>query len=213
MSWNLDDYELVEDRIRKFWADHPDGRITTSLLDRTESRYIVQAHVWRTGAMGDLASASGLAEETVGSTPVNKTSALENCETSAIGRALANLGYAAKGKRPSREEMDKPAREWESKSGEPGIGKYQCPACGSQVYDNRVENKDTKFPLWACSNKKCEGGGKRKGGSGNYPWGSYEEDPGDAGLIGPAPVRTDYGAAEVPLPEALEEYGPEDAPF
>jgi hypothetical protein len=36
---------------------------------------------------------------------VNATSALENCETSAIGRALANLGYAPKGKRPSREEM------------------------------------------------------------------------------------------------------------
>jgi len=35
---------------------------------------------------------------------------LENCETSAIGRALANAGYAAKGKRPSREEMGKVAR-------------------------------------------------------------------------------------------------------
>jgi hypothetical protein len=32
---------------------------------------------------------------------------LENCETSAIGRALANAGYASKGKRPSREEMSK----------------------------------------------------------------------------------------------------------
>jgi hypothetical protein len=96
----------------------------------------------------------------------------------------------------------------------PGIGKYQCPACGSQVYDNRVENKDTKFPLWACSNKKCEGGSKRKGGQGNYPWGSYEADPGDAGLIGPAPVREDYG--EFPdgaAIEARDDYGPEDAPF
>jgi arylamine N-acetyltransferase len=34
---------------------------------------------------------------------------LENCETSAIGRALANAGYAPKGKRPSREEMSKVA--------------------------------------------------------------------------------------------------------
>jgi hypothetical protein len=40
---------------------------------------------------------------------VNKTSALENGETSAIGRALANAGYAPKGKRPSREEMSKAA--------------------------------------------------------------------------------------------------------
>jgi hypothetical protein len=35
---------------------------------------------------------------------------LENCETSAIGRALANAGYASKGKRPSKEEMVKVTR-------------------------------------------------------------------------------------------------------
>jgi len=50
---------------------------------------------------------AGYAEETVTSRGVNQTSALENCETSAIGRALANAGYAPKGKRPSREEMTK----------------------------------------------------------------------------------------------------------
>ena len=38
--------------------------------------------------------ASGLASEVVGSSSVNKTSALENCETSAIGRALAFFGFA-----------------------------------------------------------------------------------------------------------------------
>ena len=53
--------------------------------------------------------ATGLAEETVQGRGVNATSALENCETSAIGRALANAGYATKGKRASREEMAKVA--------------------------------------------------------------------------------------------------------
>jgi len=57
----------------------------------------VDAYPWTTG----------FAEETVSTRGVNSTSALENCETSAIGRALANAGYAAKGKRPSREEMAK----------------------------------------------------------------------------------------------------------
>jgi hypothetical protein len=57
-----------------------------------------------------------LAEETVQGRGVNATSALENCETSAIGRALANAGYATKGKRASREEMSKVAAQSEVKA-------------------------------------------------------------------------------------------------
>jgi hypothetical protein len=52
----------------------------------------------------------GFASEIEGSSPVNRTNASENCETSSIGRALANLGFATKGKRPSREEMQKVQR-------------------------------------------------------------------------------------------------------
>jgi hypothetical protein len=70
------------------------------------SRYIVKAYLFKNAEDG-VAWATGYAEETVTSRGVNQTSALENCETSAIGRALANAGYAAKGKRPSREEMTK----------------------------------------------------------------------------------------------------------
>jgi hypothetical protein len=70
------------------------------------TRYIVKAYLFK-DAKDSLAWATGYAEETVTNRGVNQTSALENCETSAIGRALANAGYAPKGKRPSREEMTK----------------------------------------------------------------------------------------------------------
>ena len=112
--FNLDDYETVEERLVKFWKDHPDGQIHTKLLENTASRFIVEASIFRTEA--DVRPwTTGLAEETVQGRGVNATSALENCETSAIGRALANAGYATKGKRASREEMGKVVKAAEVK--------------------------------------------------------------------------------------------------
>jgi hypothetical protein len=105
--FNLEDYETVEERLVKFWADNKDGRVITTLLDFSSTRFIVRAEIYR-GSDSEV-WATGLAEETVQGKGVNATSALENCETSAIGRALANAGYATKGKRASREEMSKVA--------------------------------------------------------------------------------------------------------
>jgi hypothetical protein len=104
--FNLEDYETVEERLIKFWKDHPDGRIDTKLVEASTTRFIVQAYIYRT-EVDQYPWAAGLAEETISGRGVNATSALENCETSAIGRALASAGYATKGKRPSREEMGK----------------------------------------------------------------------------------------------------------
>ena len=113
--FNLEDYETVEERLVKFWKDHPDGRIETELLEHSGSRFVVKANIFRTEADA-RAWTTGLAEETVQGRGVNSTSALENCETSAIGRALANAGYATKGKRASREEMGKVAKGIEVKA-------------------------------------------------------------------------------------------------
>ena len=104
--FNLADYEPVEVRLEKFIKDYPSFRIATELEVVEATRYIVKAYLFKDASDG-VAWATGYAEETVTSRGVNQTSALENCETSAIGRALANAGYAPKGKRPSREEMSK----------------------------------------------------------------------------------------------------------
>ena len=108
--FNLADYEPVEVRLEKFIKDYPDFRISTELEVVEATRYIVKAYLFKT-SQDSIAWATGYAEETVSTRGVNQTSALENCETSAIGRALANAGYAPKGKRPSREEMTKVVKQ------------------------------------------------------------------------------------------------------
>lgn len=101
----LDDYEPVAHRIDRFYKKHPKGRILTDLIleASTDKTWVVKASIYREDDPNP--AATGYAQEVIGSTPVNKSSALENCETSAIGRALANLNYASKDARPSREEM------------------------------------------------------------------------------------------------------------
>ena len=104
--FNLADYETVEVRLEKFIKEYSDFRIATELEVVEKDRYIVKAYLFKTSS-DSVAWATGYAEEKITDRGVNSTSALENCETSAIGRALANAGYAAKGKRPSQSEMRK----------------------------------------------------------------------------------------------------------
>jgi hypothetical protein len=145
--FNLDDYETVEERLVKFWKDHPDGQIHTKLLDSTSSRFIVEAAVYRTEA--DIRPwTTGLAEETVQGRGVNATSALENCETSAIGRALANAGYATKGKRASREEMVKVASGQEVKA---NIDKVKAKMADTSQHYVPVAKEDDPWTIKATA--------------------------------------------------------------
>lgn len=109
--FDLSQYQTVAERLELFWKDHPNGRIFTKCLEMSPSRFIVYSEVYFDMA-DEHPKATGLAEETVQGRGVNMTSALENCESSSIGRSLANCGYSPKGdaaKRPSREEMSKVA--------------------------------------------------------------------------------------------------------
>ena len=110
MRFNLDNYETVETRLAKFWEQYPNGRIETSVFYYDENRVVFRAAVYDDGA--DInPKATGYAEEVRDASPVNRTSHVENAETSAIGRALANFIFQSKtAPRPSREEMSKVAR-------------------------------------------------------------------------------------------------------
>ena len=106
---NFDDYSTVAERIELFYRDRPSGRITTKLVSSEQRQMIVKAFVYRDQDDARPA-ATGYAAEREGDGDINMVACLENTETSAIGRALANLGYTASKKRPSREEMQKADR-------------------------------------------------------------------------------------------------------
>ena len=107
--FNPDQYATVAERIELFYSRFPQGRINTELVARLDGEITFKALVYR-GADDTLAAATGWASEREGDSDINTTSCLENTETSAVGRALANLGFTASSKRPSREEMDKAVR-------------------------------------------------------------------------------------------------------
>ena len=155
--FNLQDYETVESRLEKWIKEFPDGRIETELIEASNTRFIVGAKLFKTEADPKPCS-TGLASETISEKGVNSTSALENCETSAIGRALANAGFAAKGKRASREEMAKvnnaEPNQYEKKLQE---RRYGSPGSKSAAVEDAlraslaVENKQDDPQQWSLA--------------------------------------------------------------
>lgn len=103
-KFNLDDYVEVNVRIEKFWNDYPDGRIETDIVRWEGDTVVMNAKVYKDKA-DNFPAATGHAYEVEGSSYINKTSALENCETSAVGRALAIMGYEIKKSVASKEEV------------------------------------------------------------------------------------------------------------
>jgi len=83
------EYSPVAERIRLFYDRHPTGRIVTHLVRHTDTDVTFRAEVFRTAGEREPA-ATGWAAERVGDGEVNAVACLENTETSAIGRALAN---------------------------------------------------------------------------------------------------------------------------
>jgi hypothetical protein len=82
-------YVEVKERIKYFRENFKDWSLTSEVIDLTEDRCVIKATI--SNEKGRVI-ASGIAYESKGSSYINKTSFIENCETSAWGRALANIG-------------------------------------------------------------------------------------------------------------------------
>ena len=106
-NFDLSSYDTVEVRLKRFWNDHPTGAVITDMTSVTPDHksVIIRAQVWFDKADA-MPTGVGMAQEHQGGNGPNSTSWTENCDTSAVGRALANCGYSGD-KRASREEMAK----------------------------------------------------------------------------------------------------------
>lgn len=113
-NFRLEDYETVEDRLERALGVYKDLRVVTvnhtTPQDREARTWVVEARVYMNAGdqAADLPKATGWAFEVDGTGMANQTSALENCETSALGRALKQAFGGSKG--PSRQEMEKVQR-------------------------------------------------------------------------------------------------------
>jgi hypothetical protein len=97
-----EDYIDVAERLRAWYGEFPNGRVETEIVSSTDSRIVVKAYVYRgsvdntTGAVEAPAGIGHSAMNIPGSTPYTRGSELENCETSAVGRALVMAGLPSK---------------------------------------------------------------------------------------------------------------------
>ena len=119
MRFNLEDYETVDSRIQRFGQEYPDGRLITELvsdplLQEKPRIWVVKSYAYLTAGdqAAGLAKSTGYAFEIDGTGGANNTAALENAETSSLGRCLQNLGMSGSKSthRASREEIEKVVR-------------------------------------------------------------------------------------------------------
>lgn len=110
-KFNLEEYVMVKDRVVEFYERYPTGRIITIPIehDREIGFVMFKAEIYRIFT-DQVPASTGHAYELKTEGFVNKTSYIENCETSAVGRALALLSFKVSGSIASREEMEKVER-------------------------------------------------------------------------------------------------------
>lgn len=148
MRFNLDNYETVEARLAKFWEQYPNGQVFTQIHHYDDNKVVFRAEIYK-DITDPRPVATGYAEELRDASPVNRTSHVENAETSAIGRALANFIFQSKtAPRPSREEMEKVARAQQPQPVSPAdLMKKFREACAKDGLDPETVAKEAGVDL------------------------------------------------------------------
>lgn len=100
-------YILVSDRVLAFNEEYENGSIITELKSEPSADMVVVKAKVTPDCKNPLRYFTGYSQATWGDGMVNKTAALENCETSAVGRALGMMGIGVLDSIASADEMNK----------------------------------------------------------------------------------------------------------
>jgi len=154
------DYILVKDRVLYFNETYPDGCILTTLLSQPQDTTIVI----KANVIPDIEQPNkqftGHAQEVIGEGYINKTSAMENAETSAVGRALAMMGIGVLDSIASVDEINKATnrskvdlKDFDPATEKVGFGKHA---------DKLWKDLPTHYLNWLVENGKEEAKQKAK---------------------------------------------------
>ena len=144
-------YAMVPERVTAFRKLYPDGFITTQVISHDAGVIFMQATVGYYAENGDpVTLATGFAQEVKGFGMVNKTSYVENCETSAVGRALGMLGLGINdgGGICSAEELaNAVTAQNQIKEAESHVNDYPAPAGGPVNFVEKVPPAQEPSPV------------------------------------------------------------------
>lgn len=146
-------YSEVSQRIKAFRLVHPSGCITTEIIDMNNGIVTMKASVFdeQNHLLG-----TGFAQEKENSSYINKTSYIENCETSAIGRALGMCGYGVDVSVASAEEVQNAINiqeEDKKKLNELSISYTELRTTLSNL---GCDFRDDKTNKWVCEKAKIK---------------------------------------------------------
>lgn len=133
------DYVEVNERIKAFWQLCPDGKIETEIITLQDGMCVIKASIYENKRDTEF-RATGIAYEKEGSTFINKTSYIENCETSAVGRALGNAGIGIDTSVASAEEVQNAIIQQE---GDKKISKTQAEALEMSIKNSMLDVNGT----------------------------------------------------------------------
>jgi hypothetical protein len=136
-------YIMVNERIKYFRENFEGWSLTSEIISLTEDSCVIKATVCDANG---IIKATGFAQEDRTSSMINKTSFVENCETSAWGRALGCLGIGIDESIASAEEVTVAIKKQEFEQ----TLKCVCEDCGAELTDKVAKYSKTKIGKELC---------------------------------------------------------------